>query len=176
MVPTSCRQAAPTFLKMLLGQLKNFIVIMLSSPRGLAVLGEWIDAGRSSPLWFEFHPGVVQESRPNRPAALKKLAARMRTSARRRGWISRPVSCPGDIVFSNRQFHPGGHSPDEAVNCASKSLADRRIGAVQKNAAAGWKPKFHWRPHNTPSWYHGQLRPARASWSAPACIPARPDR
>jgi Ca2+-transporting ATPase len=133
----------PTFLKMLLAQLKNFIVIMLIVAAAVsAVLGEWIDAGAIFAIVvLNAILGVVQESRAEKAlAALKKLAAPEAHALRDGCRVDIPAHelAPGDIVFLEAgNFVPADVRLLEAVNLRIEeaSLTGESV-AVQKNAAA----------------------------------------
>jgi Ca2+-transporting ATPase len=132
----------PTFLKMLLAQLRNFIVIMLVVAAAVsAILGEWVDAGAIFAIVvLNSVLGVVQESRAEQAlAALKKLAAPEAHVMRdgRRVDIPAPELVPGDIVFLEAgNFIPADVRLIEAVNLRIEeaSLTGESV-AVQKNAA-----------------------------------------
>ena len=145
MAPTNWSGSrAPTFLKMLLAQLKNFIVIMLIVAAAVsAVLGEWVDAGAIFAIVvLNAILGVVQESRAEQAlAALKKLAAPEAHVLRdgRRVDIPAPELAPGDIVFLEAgNFVPADVRLIEAVNLRIEeaSLTGESV-AVQKNSAGG---------------------------------------
>jgi Ca2+-transporting ATPase len=132
-----------TFLKMLLAQLKNFIVIMLIVAAAVsAVLGEWIDAGAIFAIVvLNAILGVVQESRAEQAlAALKKLAAPEAHALRdgRRVDIPAGELVIGDIVFLEAgNFVPADVRLIETVNLRIEeaSLTGESV-SVQKNAAA----------------------------------------
>ncbi len=144
MVPTSLAgKPRPTFMKMLLAQLKNFIVIMLIVAAAVsAVLGEWVDAGAIFAIVvLNSVLGVVQESRAEQAlAALKKLAAPEAHILRdgRRVDIPAPELVPGDIVFLEAgNFIPADVRLIEAVNLRIEEASlTGELVAVQKNAAA----------------------------------------
>jgi Ca2+-transporting ATPase len=132
----------PTFLKLLLTQLKSFIVIMLIVAAAVsAILGEWVDAGAIFAIVvLNAVLGVVQESRAEQAlAALKKLAAPEAHILRdgRRVDVPAPELVPGDIVFLEAgNFIPADVRLLEAVNLRIEeaSLTGESV-AVQKNAA-----------------------------------------
>jgi Ca2+-transporting ATPase len=133
----------PTFLKMLLDQLKDFIVIMLIVAAAVsAVLGEWIDAGAIFAIVvLNAILGVVQESRAEQAlAALKKLAAPEAHALREGRRVDIPAAelVIGDIVFLEAgNFVPADVRLIETVNLRIEeaSLTGESV-AVQKNAAA----------------------------------------
>jgi len=131
----------PTFLTMLLAQLKNFIVIMLIVAAAVsAILGEWIDAGAIFAIVvLNAILGVVQESRAEQAlAALKRLAAPEAHTLRdgRRVDVPAYELTPGDIVFLEAgNFVPADVRLIETVNLRIEeaSLTGESV-AVQKNA------------------------------------------
>jgi Ca2+-transporting ATPase len=131
----------PTFLKMVLDQINNFIVILLIVAAVVsAVLGEWIDAGAIFTIVvLNAILGVVQERRAEKAlTALKKLAAPDAQVMRdgRRMTIPASQLVPGDIVYLEAgNFIPADLRLLDASNLRVEeaSLTGESI-AVQKNA------------------------------------------
>jgi P-type Ca2+ transporter type 2C len=132
----------PGFFKMLLGQLNNFIIILLIVAAGIsALLGEWIDAAAIFAIVaLNAILGVVQESRAEQAlAALKKLASPEAQTLRDGIRVTVPASelVPGDIVFLEAgNFIPADIRLVEAVNLRVEEAAlTGESVPVQKNAA-----------------------------------------
>lgn len=129
-----------TFLQMVIGQLNNFVVILLIVAALIsAVLGEWIDAGAILGIVIlNTVMGVVQENRAEQAlAALKKLAAPDAQVLRngRRETISSTHLVPGDIVYLEAgYFIPADVRLLEAVNLRVEEAAlTGESVPVQKN-------------------------------------------
>ncbi len=93
-----------SFLQMVLGQLNNFVVILLIVAAVIsALLGDWVEAAAIMAIVvLNAILGVVQESRAEQAlAALKKLAAPDAQVLRngRRESVPAPQLVPGDIVY-----------------------------------------------------------------------------
>jgi P-type Ca2+ transporter type 2C len=118
-----------TFLQLVLGQLKNFVVILLIVAALVsAVLGEWVDAGAILAIVvLNAILGVVQESRAEEAlAALKKMAAPEAQTLRdgRRVSVPAPQLVPGDVVFLEAgNFIPADVRLLEAVNLRVEEAA-----------------------------------------------------
>ena len=94
----------PTFLKMVLEQLKSFVVLLLIGASIVsAILGEWVDASAIIAIVIlNTIMGVIQESRAEEAlAALKKMAAPEAQVLRGGHRVSVPSRnlVPGDVVF-----------------------------------------------------------------------------
>src|SRR5512138_2843374 len=94
----------PTFLKMVLDQLNNFVVILLIVASVVsALLGDWIEAAAIMTIVvLNAILGVVQESKAEEAlASLKKLAAPEATVLRNGHRTTVPARdlVPGDIVY-----------------------------------------------------------------------------
>ncbi len=131
----------PTFLKMVLDQLKSFVVLLLIAAALIsAVLGEWVDASAILAIvTLNTVMGVVQERRAEEAlAALKKLAAPEAQALRDGRRVSVPARelVPGDIVFLEAgNFVPADIRLLEAVNLRidEAALTGESV-AVQKDA------------------------------------------
>ena len=130
-----------TFLKMVIDQLNNFVIILLIVAAVVsALLGEWIDAGAIlSIVVLNAVLGVIQESRAEQAlAALKKLAAPEAQVLRSGHRISVPARelVPGDIVYLEAgNFVPADIRLLEAVNLRAEEAAlTGESVPVQKNA------------------------------------------
>jgi len=130
------------FLKLLLEQLKSFIVILLLVATLVsALLGEWIDAAAIFTIvLLNASLGIVQETRAeDAMAALKKLAAPEAQVLRDGHRISKPASqlVPGDVVFlETGNFVPADLRLLEAVNLKIEEAAlTGESLPVQKDAA-----------------------------------------
>ncbi len=127
---------------MLIGQLNNFVVILLVVAAVIsALLGDWIEAAAIMAIVvLNAILGVVQESRAQAAlAALKKLAAPEAHVLRdgRRGTVPAIELVPGDIVFIEAgNFIPADVRLLEAVNLRvdEASLTGESV-AVNKDAA-----------------------------------------
>ena len=133
----------PTFLKMVIDQLNNFLVILLIVAAVIsAILGDYVEAiAIMSIVVLNAVLGVVQESRAEEAlAALKKLAAPDAQVLRdgHRVSVSAPKLVPGDIVFLEAgNFIPADLRLLEAVNLRVEEAAlTGESVPVQKNAAA----------------------------------------
>ncbi len=131
----------PSFLSMVLDQLKSFVVIMLIVAALVsAVLGEWVDAvAIMTIVILNAVLGVVQERRAEEAlAALKKLAAPEAIVLRGGHRVSIPARelVPGDIVFlETGNYIPADLRLVEAVNLQiDESALTGESMAVQKNA------------------------------------------
>jgi Ca2+-transporting ATPase len=132
----------PGFLKLVLDQLNNFVVILLIVAALISLLlGEYIDAGAIFAIVvLNSVLGVVQESRAEAAlAALQKLAAPEAQVLRdgHRVSVSAPQLVPGDIVFLEAgNFVPADVRLLEAVNLRVEEAAlTGESVPVQKNAA-----------------------------------------
>jgi Ca2+-transporting ATPase len=132
----------PTFLHLLLAQLKGFVVIMLIVAALLsAVLGEWVEAGAILAIVvLNAVLGVVQESRAEEAlAALKKMAAPEAQVLRGGRRISVPAGelVPGDVVLLEAgNFIPADLRLLETINLKVEEAAlTGESSAVQKDAA-----------------------------------------
>jgi Ca2+-transporting ATPase len=131
----------PTFLIMVLNQLKSFVVLLLIGAAIVsALLGEWVDATAIIAIVvLNTVMGVIQESRAEEAlAALKKLAAPEAQVLRdgHRVMVPARLLVPGDIVFLEAgNFVPADLRLLEAVNLRidEASLAGESV-PVQKNA------------------------------------------
>ncbi|HQN42832.1 MAG TPA: HAD-IC family P-type ATPase, partial [Anaerolineaceae bacterium] len=130
-----------TFLKMVIDQLNNFVIILLIVAAVVsALLGEWIDAGAILAIVvLNAVLGVIQESRAEQAlAALKKLAAPEAQVLRSGHRISVPARelVPGDIVYLEAgNFVPADIRLLEAVNLRAEEAAlTGESVPVQKNA------------------------------------------
>jgi Ca2+-transporting ATPase len=131
----------PTFLMMVIDQLKSFIVILLIVAAAIsAILGEWVDASAIIAIVIlNAVMGVIQESRAEEAlAALKKLASPEAQVLRDGHRQSIPASqlVPGDIVFLEAgNFVPADIRLIEAVNLRVEEAAlTGESLPVQKNA------------------------------------------
>ncbi len=131
-----------TFLKRVISQLDNFVIILLIIAAVISfILGEYIDAGAIFAIVvLNAVLGVVQESRAEEAlAALKKLAAPEAHVLRDGSRISVPAPqlVPGDIVFLEAgNFVPADVRLLEAVNMRVEEAAlTGESVPVQKNAA-----------------------------------------
>ncbi|WP_298005584.1 cation-translocating P-type ATPase [Anaerolinea sp.] len=132
----------PTFLQLLMGQLNNFVVILLIVAAGIsAVLGEWVEAGAILAIVvLNAVLGVVQESRAQEAlAALKKMAAPEAQVLRDGKRVAVPARelVPGDIVFLEAgNYVPADVRLLEAVNLRIEEAAlTGESVPVQKSAA-----------------------------------------
>jgi Ca2+-transporting ATPase len=132
----------PTFLQLVIGQLNNFIIILLIVAAVIsALLGDYIEAGAILAIVaLNAILGVVQESRAEQAlAALRKLAAPEAQVMRdgRRVNIPAPQLVPGDIVYLEAgNFIPADIRLLEAVNLKIEEAAlTGESVAVDKNAA-----------------------------------------
>ncbi len=118
-----------TFLQMVIGQLNNFVVILLIVAAIIsALLGEWVDASAIFAIVIlNTIMGVVQENRAEQAlAALKKLAAPDAQVLRngRRETISSTQLVPGDVVYLEAgYFIPADVRLLEAVNLRVEEAA-----------------------------------------------------
>lgn len=133
----------PTFFQLVLGQLNNFVVILLIIAALVsAILGEWVEAGAILAIVvLNAILGVIQESRAEKAlAALKKLAAPEAQVLRDSRRVSVPASdlVPGDVVFLEAgNFIPADIRLLEAVNLRVEEAAlTGESVPVQKVAAA----------------------------------------
>ncbi len=142
--PNQLAEAAhSTFLKLVLDQLNNFVVILLIvASITSAVLGDAIEAAAIMAIViFNAILGVVQEQRAEEAlAALKKLAAPEAQVLRdgHRVSIPAPELVPGDIVFLEAgNFVPADIRLLEAINLKVEEAAlTGESEAVQKNASS----------------------------------------
>jgi Ca2+-transporting ATPase len=132
----------PGFLRMVLDQLNNFVVILLIVASLISlVLGEYVDAGAIFAIVvLNAVLGVVQESRAEAAlAALQKLAAPEAQVMRdgHRASVPAPQLVPGDIVLLEAgNFIPADVRLLEAVNMRIEEAAlTGESVPVQKNAA-----------------------------------------
>ena len=132
----------PTFLKMVIDQLNNFVVILLIVASVVsAVLGDYIEAGAILLIVIlNSVLGVIQESRAEEAlAALKKLASPEAQALRDGRRVSLPASqlVPGDIVFLEAgNYIPADVRLVEAINLRVEEAAlTGESVPVQKNAA-----------------------------------------
>ena len=133
----------PTFLKMVIDQLNNFVVILLIVASVVsALLGDYVEAGAILLIVvLNSVLGVVQESRAEEAlAALKKMASPEAHVMRDGHRVSVPASelVPGDIVFLEAgNFIPADMRLTEAVNLRIEEAAlTGESVPVQKNATA----------------------------------------
>ncbi len=131
----------PTFLMMVLDQLKSFVVLLLIGASIIsAILGEWIDASAIIAIVIlNTVMGVIQESRAEEAlAALKKMAAPEAQVLRdgRRQSVPSHKLVPGDIVFLEAgNFVPADLRLLEAVNLrVDEAALTGESVPVQKNA------------------------------------------
>ncbi len=119
----------PTFLQLVIGQLNNFIVILLIVAALIsAVLGDWVEAAAIMTIVvLNAILGVVQESRAEEAlAALKKLAAPDAQVIRdgHRVSVPAPQLVPGDIVLLEAgNFVPADVRLLEAINLRVEEAA-----------------------------------------------------
>jgi Ca2+-transporting ATPase len=132
----------PTFFKLLLDQLKGFVVILLIVAAVIsAVLGDWVEAAVIMAIVvLNAILGVVQESRAEEAlAALKKMAAPESQVLRDGRRVSVPARelVPGDVVFLEAgNFIPADVRLLEAVNMkVDEAALTGESVPVQKNAA-----------------------------------------
>ena len=130
----------PTFLQLVIGQLNNFIVILLIIASIIsALLGDWFEAAVIMLIVvLNAILGVVQESRAEEAlAALKKMAAPESQVLRDGKHLSVPARqlVPGDIVFLEAgNFIPADIRLIEAVNLRVEEAAlTGESVPVQKN-------------------------------------------
>lgn len=133
----------PTFLKMVIDQLDNFVVILLIVASVIsALLGDWVEAGAILLIIvLNAVLGVIQESRAEESlAALKKMASPEAQILRDGRRISVPASeiVPGDIVFlESGNYVPADIRLVEAINLRVEEAAlTGESVPVPKNAAA----------------------------------------
>ena len=140
--PNQLQEAArPTFLKVVIHQLNNFIVILLIVAAAIsALLGDWIEASVILAIVIlNAVLGVIQERRAEEAlAALRKLAAPEALVLRDGHRIPLPahVLVPGDIVFLEAgNYIPADVRLLEAVNLRVEEAAlTGESVPVQKNA------------------------------------------
>ncbi len=132
----------PTFWQMVLGQLNNFVIILLIVAAVIsAVLGDWVEAGAILAIVIlNAVLGVIQESRAEQAlAALKKLAAPEARVLRDGHRVSVPSAelVPGDVVFLEAgNYVPADVRLVEAVNLRVEEAAlTGESLPVEKNAA-----------------------------------------
>ncbi|MHC1783671.1 MAG: cation-translocating P-type ATPase [Anaerolineaceae bacterium] len=130
----------PTFLMMVLEQLKSFVVLLLIGASIIsAILGEWVDATAIIAIVvLNTVMGVIQESRAEEAlAALKKMAAPEAQVMRdgRRQTVPSHKLVPGDIVFLEAgNFIPADLRLLEAFNLkVDEAALTGESVAVQKN-------------------------------------------
>jgi P-type Ca2+ transporter type 2C len=130
-----------TFMEMVLGQLNNFVVILLIVAAVVsALLGDWVEAAAiMSIVILNAILGVVQESRAEEAlAALKKLAAPEAQVLREGHRLFLPARelVPGDIVYLEAgNFVPADVRLLEAVNLRIEEAAlTGESVAVEKSA------------------------------------------
>jgi P-type Ca2+ transporter type 2C len=133
----------PTFLKLVIDQLNNFVVILLIVASLIsAILGDYVEAGAILLIVvLNAVLGVVQERRAEGAlAALKKLASPEAQVLRdgHRVSVPAPELVPGDIVFlESGNFVPADIRLLDAVNLRVEEAAlTGESVPVQKNAAA----------------------------------------
>jgi Ca2+-transporting ATPase len=131
----------PSFLSLVLSQLKSFVVILLIVASIIsAILGEWVDAAAIMTIVvLNAIMGVVQESRAEEAlAALKKMAAPDAQVLRNGKRVVVPAAqlVPGDIVFLEAgNFVPADLRLIESVNLrVDESALTGESVPVQKNA------------------------------------------
>jgi P-type Ca2+ transporter type 2C len=131
-----------TFLQMVIGQLKSFVVILLIVASVIsALLGDWVEAIAILLIVFlNAVLGVIQESRAEEAlAALKKMASPEAHVIRNGHRISIPADelVPGDIVFLEAgNYIPADLRLLEAINLRVEEAAlTGESLPVQKNAA-----------------------------------------
>lgn len=132
----------PSFLSLVLSQLKSFVVILLIVASIIsAILGEWVDAAAIMTIVvLNAIMGVVQESRAEEAlAALKKMAAPDAQILRNGKHMVVPAAqlVPGDIVFLEAgNFVPADLRLIESYNLrVDESALTGESVPVQKNAA-----------------------------------------
>ncbi|MBI9043763.1 MAG: cation-translocating P-type ATPase [Anaerolineaceae bacterium] len=132
----------PSFFQMVIGQINNFIVILLIIAAVIsALLGDWVEAAAIMTIVvLNAILGVVQESRAEEAlAALKKLAAPEAQVIRdgHRVTVSATKLVPGDIIIlESGNFIPADLRLLEAVNLRIEEAAlTGESVAVQKHAA-----------------------------------------
>lgn len=132
----------PTFLKLLIDQLKSFVIILLIVASIIsAFLGEWVDAGAIILIVIlNAVLGVVQESKAEESlAALKKMASPDARVIRDGKRLSIPAAnlVPGDIVLLEvGNFVPADLRLIEAINLRVEEAAlTGESVPVQKDAS-----------------------------------------
>jgi Ca2+-transporting ATPase len=131
----------PSFLSLVLAQLKSFVVILLIVASVIsAILGEWVDAAAILTIVvLNAILGVVQESRAEEAlAALKKMAAPDSHVLRdgKRVIVPSAQLVPGDVVFLEAgNFVPADMRLLESVNLrVDEAALTGESVPVQKNA------------------------------------------
>ncbi len=132
----------PSFLMMVLEQLKSFVVLLLIGASIIsAILGEWVDASAIiSIVILNTILGVIQESKAEQAlAALKKLAAPEALVLRdgHKQTVPARELVPGDVVFLEAgNFIPADVRLVEAINLRidEAALTGESV-SVQKNMA-----------------------------------------
>jgi P-type Ca2+ transporter type 2C len=132
-----------SFLQMVIGQLNNFVIILLIVAALVsALLGDWVEAAAIMAIVFlNAILGVVQESRAEEAlAALKKLAAPDAQVLRdgRRSSVPARELVPGDIVYLEAgNFIPADVRLLAAINLRIEEAAlTGESVAVEKNATS----------------------------------------
>jgi P-type Ca2+ transporter type 2C len=171
----------PTFLKLVIDQLNNFVVILLIVASLIsAILGDYVEAGAILLIVvLNAVLGVVQESRAEEAlAALKKLASPEAQVLRDGHRVSVPALswCRAILSFWNRAtLYRPICACLETVNLRVEEAAlTGESVPVQKNAAACWMQTARWATARTrPLWARSSLMGAGAALSSqPACAPS----